>query len=495
VKSKKASNQEILSLREKALYGFFWSFVDNFAKYGLTFIIGIFLARLLSPREFGLIGMVTIFIAISQSFVDSGFTQALIRRKNCSHEDYSTAFLFNLAVSFIFFALLFLIAPYIAIFFNEPQLTVIARVLALGLIVNALSITQRARLTRQVNFKLQTKISVLSSVLAGAVGIYMALTGYGVWSLVAKNLLGFAFTTILLWIGNKWIPSLVFNIKVFREMFKFGSRILLTGLIDTVYHKIFLLIIGKFYSPADLGFYTRADQFKDMPSKSLNTVIQRVSYPVLASIQDDIPRLKRAYTNIIQGTMFITFVLMIGLSAVAEPLIVSLIGVKWLPSVIMLQLLCFSGMLYPLHALNLNILLLMGKADLSLRLEIIKKMMAIPVILVGIFFGINALLIGMIISSFAAYFLNSYWSGKLISYSGFKQAKDILPSFLIALSVGSMLFVLSKVLNIASWYKLALLLAIGSAITLLFAETTRNKGYLIVKGVVLEKIILLKGKK
>lgn len=493
----KESNSEVNErngLREKTLSGFFWSFADNFAKYGLTFLIGIFLARLLSPREFGLIGMTTIFIAISQSFVDSGFTQALIRRKNCSHSDYSTAFFFNLSVSILFYFILFVSAPFITDFFNEHQLKDIIRVLGLGLIINAFSITQRAKLTKRVDFKLQTKVSVASSIIAGAIGIYMAFVGYGVWSLVVKNLTGFTFTTIFLWIGNKWIPSIVFDLKAFREMFAFGSRLLVTGLINTAYQNIYLLVIGKFFSPNELGYYTRADHFKNLPSRNLNTVIQRVSYPVLASIQDDIPRLKKAYATIIQSTMFITFVLMIGLSAIAEPLIVSLIGEKWLPSVVMLQLLCFGGMFYPLHALNLNILLVLGRADLGLKLEIIKKVMAIPVIVLGVFLGIKLMIVGMVFTSFAAYYINSFWSGKLIGYSMLNQIKDILPSFLLALIMGGTIFTIGFFINISSWYKLIVLLIMGSTITLALAETTKNKGYLIIKGVALDKLEVFRKK-
>ncbi|MFT6842893.1 MAG: teichuronic acid exporter, partial [Psychroserpens sp.] len=339
------------SLKQKTVSGLLWSFIDNFSKLGLTFVIGIILARLLDPREFGLIGMITIFIALSQSLVDSGFTQALIRKKDCTQADYSTVFYFNLFVGIILYTVLFFYAGAISRFFDEPQLLLIVQVVGLSIIVNAFTIVQRARLIKAINFKLQTKISIIASMSSGIIGIMMAYSGYGVWSLVFKTLLGFTITSLLLWIWNKWKPSFEFSRNSFKEMFSFGYKLLTSGLIDTAYRNIYLLVIGKYFSAAELGFYTRADQFSNLPSQNITSVIQRVSYPVLAEIQHDIPRLKTAYQKIIKSTMLITFVSMIILAVVAKPLVLTLIGEKWLPSVIYLQLLSFGGMLYPLHAI------------------------------------------------------------------------------------------------------------------------------------------------
>ena len=256
-------------LKQKTISGLSWSFIDNFSKLGITFIVGIILARLLEPREFGLVGMTTIFIAISQSIIDSGFTQALIRKQNCTQKDYSTVFYFNLVNGIVFYLVLFFAAGLISHFFNEPKLALIIQVLALSLIINSLAIVQRARLTKEINFKLQTKISIIATTLSGIIGIWMAYTGYGVWSLVIKSLAGFAFTSILLWSWNKWIPHLVFSKDSFKEMFSFGSKLLVSGLIDTTYRNIYLLIIGKYFSATELGYYTRADQFKNLPSRTL----------------------------------------------------------------------------------------------------------------------------------------------------------------------------------------------------------------------------------
>ena len=353
-----------MSLKQKTITGLLWSFIDTFAGQGISFIVGIILARILSPREFGLIGMITIFIAVSQSFIDSGFSSALIRKKDCSQTDYSTIFYFNLMVGIIFYVILFISAGAISSFFKEPQLYMILKVLGLGLILNAFGIIQRTILTKEINFKLQTKISLVASIGSGAVAISMALSNYGVWSLVVLTLGKVGLNSLFLWIWAKWKPLFVFSKKSFIELFSFGSKLLLSGLIDTIYRNVYYLIIGKFFSAAELGYYTRADQFQTLPSSNLNGVISRVSYPILSSIQDEPERLKSNYKKLIRSTMFLTFFLMLGLAAVAKPMVLTLIGEKWLPSVIYLQMLCFVGMQYPLHSLNLNILQVKGRSDL-----------------------------------------------------------------------------------------------------------------------------------
>ncbi|HQF43236.1 MAG TPA: lipopolysaccharide biosynthesis protein [Ignavibacteriaceae bacterium] len=476
------------TLKQKTISGLTWSFIDNFASLGITFIVGIILARLLEPREFGLVGMTTIFIAISQSFIDSGFTQALIRKQDCTQADFSTVFYFNLAVGILFFLLLSFTAPLISSFFNEPQLTLIVQVLAIGLIINAFTIVQRARLTKAINFKLQTKISIIASILSGLISIWMAYNGYGVWSLVAKTLTGYTLTSMLLWLWNKWKPTLEFSKESFKEMFSFGSKLLLSGLLDTTYNNIYLLIIGKFFSATELGYYTRADQFKSLPSQNITGVIQRVSYPVLSSIQDDKQQLKAAYKKLIQSIMLITFCLMLAMAASAKPLILTLIGEKWLPAVIYLQLLCFVGMLYPLHALNLNMLNVLGRSDLFLKLEIIKKILAVPVIIIGIYYGIIALIISMFIISLVSYYLNSYWSGTLIGYPMKEQIYDILPAFLLAVLISTIIFVTGSLINLPNPWILLIQILTGTVLFIIISESVKLQDYLYIKSIVIEKL-------
>lgn len=478
-----------MSLKQKTISGLFWSFIENFANLGISFVVGIILARLLTPREFGVIGMITIFIAISQSFIDSGFTQALIRKKDCTQADFSTVFYYNLVGGIFFFLLLFFSAGTISRFFNEPQLKQILQVLGIGIIFSAFTIIQQAQLIKRIDFKLKTKVTVISSLASGIVGIAMAYSGYGVWSLVMQDLSQLAIISLLLWIWVKWKPSLIFSYESFKELFFFGSKLFVSGLLDTAYKNVFLLIIGKYYSATELGYYARADQFNNLPSQNINNVIQRVSYPVLSEIQDDIPKLKKGYQKLIKNTMLITFVLMLGLAAVAKPLVLTLIGEKWLPSVIYLQLLCFVGMFYPLQALNLDMLKVLGHSDLFLRLEIIKKVLAIPTIVVGILFGIKIMILGMIVNSIIGYYLNSYWSGKNIDYSIWQQVKDILPTFVLSASVGLVVYITGNLLEISDPIKLVIQVILGAILTVGVAELLHLESYLDIKGIIFEKIL------
>lgn len=476
-------------LKEKTINGIFWSAIDNFSNQGIQFIVGIFLARLLSPREFGLVGMIAIFIAVSQTFIDSGFSSSLIRKKECTQADYSTVFYYNLVVGLLLYLLLFFSADLISDFYTEPQLKWIIRIAGLDLIVRSFTIIQRTTLAKQVNYKLMAKITVISGIISGGLGITMALKGYGVWSLVARSISAATFSSFFLWIWNKWRPSLVFSLKSFKELFGFGSKLLASGLLDTVYSNIYLLIIGKFFSAKDLGYYTRAQIFSDLPSKNINGIMQRVTYPVLAQLQDDPTRLKAGYKKIIKNVMYLSFVIMMGIAAIAEPMIITLLGEAWRPSIIFLQMLCFVGMLYPLQALNLNILNVQGRSDLFLKLEIIKKLFAVPVIIAGVIWGIKVMIICMWINSLLAYYLNSYFSGKLIKYSILEQVKDIFPTFLLGLFIGSTVFFAGRVIPTSHLVKLLILVPLGAALLIIFSEIFRFDAYLEIKKIIQNRII------
>jgi len=476
------------NLKQKAIKGVYWNFINNLASLGVQFIVGIILARILSPREFGLVGMLTIFIAISQSFIDSGFSSALIRKKDCKQTDYSTVFYFNLGIGLFFYFILFISANAISSFFNEPQLELILKVLGLGLVLNALSIIQSTILTKEINFKTQTIITILASIGSGGVAIVMALLNYGVWSLVALTTGRYALNTLFLWVLSKWRPTLVFSKKSFNELFSFGSKLLLSGLIETAYRNIYLLVIGKYFSAQDLGFYTRADQFQKLPSQTVLSVIQRVSYPVLSSFQNDNPVLKKNFRIIVRSTMFIVFILLLGLAVVAKPLILTLVGEKWLPSVIYLQLLCFVGVIYPINILNLNILQVKGRSDVILRLEFIKKAIAIPIIIIGIMVGIKAMIVGMIIEAFIQVFIHSYWSGKLIGYNFSAQIKDVLPSFLLAIVINGCVFLLGLLNLDSNFLMLSIQIVCGAILTILICEITNFKDYKYLKTIIIQQL-------
>jgi len=477
-----------MSLKQKAVSGVLWSSVDNFATQGIAFVVGIILARLLEPKEFGLIGMITIFIAVSESFIRSGFSEALIRKKECTRDDYSTVFFYNLFVGLIFFSLLYLSAPAISNFFEEPDLKNIIRVLSLVLIIDSLTIIQNAILARRVDFKLLTRISIIASTGSGIFAIILAYKGYGVWSLVALTITKRALRSLFLWLWNRWRPVLIFSKSSFVELFGFGSKLLISGLIDTIYRNIYYLVIGKYFSATELGFYTRAYNFSTFPSQNINTVMSRVTYPVLAQMQDNPVLLKEGYRRIIRSIMLVTFVMMLGLAAVAEPMVITLIGEKWRPSIIYLQMLCFAGMLYPLHALNLNMLKVQGRSDLFLKLEIIKKALAIPVIIIGVLFGIKIMIIGMIFNSFVAYYLNSYWSGKFIGYSMKKQVIDITPSFLLAAGMAIAVFIMGYFLKTSYLITLILQVILGAVLVFGFCELSKMPDYIYIKQIVVEKV-------
>jgi O-antigen/teichoic acid export membrane protein len=416
----------------------------------------------------------------------------LIRKKDCTQTDYSTVFFFNLIVGVVLFIILFLSAPAIGNFFNEPELKLIVQVLSLVLIIDSLTIIQRTVLTKRIDFKLQARISVIGSVGSGIIAITMAVSGFGVWSLVAQRLSKQAFNSILLWLWNRWKPILVFSKESFKELFGFGSNIMLNGLLDTLFQNINSLVIGKFYSAQDLGFYTRSVLFRDIFSKNLNSIIGRVTYPVLSEMQDEKARLKMNYQKIIRGTMFITFILMLGLAAIAEPLVIGLIGEKWRQSVIYLQMLCFAGMLYPLHGLNLNMLQVQGRSDLFLRLGIVRKIFTIPGIIIAIFIGIKAMIGWAIFNTFISYYLNSYYSGKMIDYPMKEQIKDISSSFGLAFSMMISIYLLGLIIPFPPIWKLIVQVAAGALFIFVTCELTQFKDYVFVKQLVLEKIMKTK---
>lgn len=477
-----------MSLKSKTITGVLWSAVDNFAAQAITFLVGIILARLLTPAEFGLIGMLAIFISVSETFINSGFTNALIRKNDATETDYSTVFYFNLAAGVTLFVILFFTAPYIGRFFNEPQLIPIVRVLAIGLIISSLTIIQRTTLTKRIDFKLQAKISLISGILSGIIAIAMAYKGFGVWSLVVKTLSAQAITSLLLWLWNRWRPTLVFSRKSFKELFSFGSKLLASGLIDTLYQNMYYVIIGKFFSPADLGFFTRAKGFVDLPSTNLDAVMTRVTYPVLSQMQDDKVKLKAGYKRMIKSIMFISSVLLIGMAAISEPMIITLIGEPWRKAILYLQIISFIGMLYPLHALNLNMLQVLGRSDLFLRLEIIKKIISIPAIVIGVLISIEAMLIGMCFNSLIAYFINSYWSGKFINYPMREQVIDILPGLGIALLMGVGVYFAGLLLPFSYLIRLIIQLALGAILTIGISELLKPEAYIELKRIAVETI-------
>ena len=464
------------SLKNKTVKGVGWSAIDNVSQMGVTFVVSIVLARLLSPDDYGLLGLITIVTAICTTLVNGGFTTALIRKKDITDDDYNTAFIVNLGMSALLYVIIYFCSPFIADFFRREELVSLTRVSSLGFIIGALSLVQQARLTKRIDFKSQTKITLIASVASGIIGIVMALLGFGVWALVAQTLANQGLRTILLWVVNKWIPQLRFSKESFHDLFGFGWKMMLSGLLDTVWKELYQVVVGKFYSPATLGQYTRSKQFSQLFSSNLTGVIQRVTYPVLSNIQDDKERMVAAYRRMIKTTMFITAISMFFLGAISEPLLYCLIGSKWHEAAIYLPLICISGSTYPLHAMNLNMLQVQGRSDLFLGLEIIKKIIALGPLFIGAFIGIMPMLYTNILTSIIAYFLNSYYSGKFLGYSSWMQIKDVAPSYGVATLIALSVFFL-KYLPISNWAILPIQFIIGTIVFFTLSNMLKMKEY------------------
>lgn len=475
------------TLKQTSFKGLTWSFIDNLAGSGVSFITGIILARLLSPSDFGIVGMVTIILAFANTIIDSGFSVGLIRKVICSDAEYSTVFFFSVAMSIFIYCIIFLTAPYVAFFFNEDQLIQILRVLGLVIIIDSFSIIQKVLLIRNIDFKRQTIISISSSILSGIIGIYSAISGLGVWSLVYQIISRQIIILILFWVLTKWYPVFIFSLTIFKEMFSFGSKILLSGLVATLQNNIYYLFIGRYFSTTNLGYYTRAEQFNAIVTGNLTGTLERVFFPVLASIQEDEKRLKATLKKVTRTSFFVTYFALISLAVVAEPLIYILIGQKWETSIIYLQLICLSSIFLPLNAVNLNILKIKGRSDLILQLQIIKTLLIIPNIIVGIYWGITAMLLARILITFISFLLNSQYSGRLMNYSLQEQFFDIKP-YLIILSLIAIIMYAFSFIEISNYLKIIGQILIGGTLFFFLFERFKFHEYLEIKFLILNYI-------
>jgi len=428
------------SLKQKTTKGLFWSSVERFSNQGMSFFFSVILARMLAPSDFGIIAMITIFFAVAQSFVDSGFSNALVRKTDRREEDLSTCFYFNIGVGIVAYIVLFLIAPLVASFYNQPILSPIIRITGLGVVLNSLCVVQQALFTIKIDFKSQAKVTLSATIISGIVGVVLAYQGYGVWALVWQGVVLSLVRMGLLWLMSKWRPTTGFSKSSFNYLFGYGSKLLASGLLDTIYNNIYPIVIGKFYTPAQLGNYSRALSFAQLPSSNITSILQRVTFPVLSTIQDDIPRLQANYRRLLKLSAFIIFPLMTGLAAVAFPLIRVVLTPKWEGCSLYLQIICFALMWYPIHAINLNLLQVKGRSDLFLRLEIIKKIVGVCIMCITIPLGITAMCIGMVVSSLISLFINTYYTGKLINIGCLKQMRDLTPIFINSLIMGGIVY-------------------------------------------------------
>ena len=454
------------SIRTQATKGMLWSATDKFLGQAGRFVIGIVLARLLMPEDFGLIGMLTVFITISQSFIDSGMGSGLIQKKNRTEADFSTVFIFNFAVALFIYFILYLSAPLIAEFYKMPQLVLLTRVLSINIIINALAIVQRSRLTINIDFKTIAKVNVSSIIAGGIFGILFAFLGFGVWALVIQNLINTTVSVILFWILSRWKFSLVFSKQSFSELFGYGSKLLLAGLYAKTLAEINNIAIGKVYSASDLGFYTRAKSFAEMTSGTVTGILQQVTFPILASLQDDKERMISVYSRLIRMTSFFVFPAMTLLSLLAYPLIILLLTEKWLSVVVLLQWMSFARFFYPISAINMTILNAVGRSDLFLKVDLSKFPIIIGTLLITIPLGVKAMVIGQVVTSCISFFINAYMPGKMFGYGAFRQLKDMLPVFIAIGVMAVVVFFVNSFIEIL-WLKLIVGGSIGLASYLL----------------------------
>jgi teichuronic acid exporter len=479
-----------VSLKEKGLHGIFWTFGQQFGTQIIQFIVSIILARVLMPEEYGLLGMLSVFMALGNSLVDSGMSSSLIRTQDADERDFSSVFFINITASIVIYFVLFFAASHIANFFNQPILSDIVKVFCLSFIIKAISSIQYVRLTILMDFKTQTLLRLPALAISSVVGLILAYTGYGVWSLVYMHLANVTLESILIWFQVKWRPSFVLDWNRLRRHFHFGYKLTLSGIIDTVYGNVYHLIIGKYYSVAQLGFYTRALSMRQLPVENISTALNRVTYPLFSSIQDDDVRLKSVYKRLMQQVLFWIAPILVIAGVLGEPLFRFLMTEKWLPAVPYFQILCLGGIMYPLHVYNLNILNVKGRSDLFLKLEIVKKVLVTFGLIITIPFGIYGLLWMQFVLTIVAFIINTSFSGKMINYPMLEQIKDILPIFGLTGLMGILVFFVDMQFPRSSNFDLIRLIAgtiFGLGVYITISYATKFSPFLDLRELILKR--------
>ncbi len=421
-----------MSTKKSAISGIFWTLIDALLIKGVGFVTTLILTDLLSPDDYGLIGMIIVFVLVGNSFVESGMTASLIRTKNADSADYSTVFFLSLFSAIVIYAILFFAAPLVSTFYDKDILTPILRWYGLTFIISAFSSVQLTMMTAKMEFKKITKLNIPGAVLGAIVGITMGYLGYGVWSLAAMFLVTQVLQTIFFWSFSDWQPKLIFSKEKAKFHYIFGYKLMLSGLLNTVFNNIYNIIIGKFYSITLLGYFERSRTFNEYPTNIITSIVSKVTYPLLANIKNNREELSNAYQKILGLSFFITAPLMFGLAAVAHPLFQLLFNDKWLPAVPYFQIISLASMFYPIHSINLNVLKVFGRTDLFLKLEVIKKIITVVVIVLSIPFGVMGLVWSSVILSVIALLINTHYSASMIGYSTQRQLLDMLPTLVLS---------------------------------------------------------------
>ncbi|MGI6047348.1 MAG: lipopolysaccharide biosynthesis protein [Petrimonas sp.] len=477
------------SLQQRAVSSVYWTAIQQFGNQGIQFVVSIILARLLLPEEFGLIGMIYIFMGIGATLIDSGLGASIVRTTNPDQRDYSTVFFFNLFGSILIYGIMFVSAPLVAKFYGQESLIKIIRLYCLIFIFNAFSTIQLTRLQKSLNFKPETLSAIVSTVFSGVLGVYLAYSGYGVMSLVLMAITNSIVKATMLWVQTRWKPDWIFDKEKFKYHFGFGSRLMVSGILGTIYNNIYNVLIGKYFSTQQLGYYNRADTLILLPAGNIGTILGKVTYPLFAEVKDDEARLRNAYRKIMKMVIFIISPTLVFMGVLAEPLFRFMFTEKWLPAVPYFQILVLTGILYPIHVYNLNILQVKGRSDLLLKIEIIKKIIITIVVIISFQFGMIGLLWGMVFTSITSLFLNCHYSGKFLNYGLFKQINDMLPGILLSVIIGVVIYLIdSQVFNsnhdlirLLVGVSLAILLYLAFAYLLKFEEPRNIKKLLLTK--------------
>ena len=435
------------ALQDKAFISVLWSAIERFSIQGGQIVVELILARLLLPADYGIIAMIGVFIAIAQTFVDGGFSNALIQKKHCTIVDFSTAFYFNILVGVVLYMVVFIVAPVFASFYDEPLLKQVTRVVGLNLIVSSLSIVQQSKLIIELNFKRRAFISSVSILFSGSLSIFCAFIGWGVWALVLQVLSYNVIKMILLWYFGKWKPLFIFSKKSFQMMFGYGSKLLLSNLLQTIYVNLYTLVIGKRFSSTELGYYNRSLVISQVPSYKLTEIMTNAIFPIQCQLQENTEQLRRSFIAYLRMACYIVFPLSVLVAVLSDSIIAVVLTEKWLPMSPILSILCFAYMWTPIMATNNNIIKVVGRTDYFLKAEVLKKVIAVLILLISLPYGIHVICLGLVVYSFIDISIITFFTSKVINVSLIRQLKEILKIFLAVISMGMFIFCIKQYIH------------------------------------------------
>lgn len=478
-------------LKNRAIKGILWNFSEQLSRRGVSVLVTLFLARILLPSDFGLVAMMSIFLALGTTLMDAGFRQSLIRKLNFTQLDGSTVFYTNILLGLVSYILLFLVAPFVSRFYEESQLISLIRVSSVSILINSLQPVQLALLSRNLNFRAQMRASVPASIVSGFVAVFLAFSGWGVWSLVVQMLLSSAITAIIIWRMRLWTPTFEYSISSFKEMFGFSFFIFIDNVFNTIHSNLYVAVVAKLFSSGVAGQYFFAERIKDMLISQFVNSIKTVTYPALATMGDNDERLKSGYRKVIQVSCFILFPVLIFFAVFSEIIFSLLLSSKWLPAVPYFQLMCLIGLMYPLNNINLNIMKIKGRSNLIFYIGVFKKISAVLLLLVSYRYGVIGILLGQCINSVLGYVPNVYYSSRLIGYNVSEQLSDFVGVIFVCAIIGLVAYILINTLQFSDIFKLLCIGPLSLFVYIASAHILKIPGYIVMLGIVKQKLIKL----